>query len=58
MTEMSEAQELDMDEVMGQHRIEVAQDIVIDLKDFLKDAPAHERAGMLAAIEIIKANYC
>jgi hypothetical protein len=34
-----------------------ARDIVIDLREFLKDAPEAERAGMLAAIEIITNNY-
>jgi hypothetical protein len=34
------------------------RDILGDLKDFLTDGvPAEEKAGMKAAIEIIKANY-
>jgi hypothetical protein len=34
-----------------------ARDILDTLRDFLTDAPADERAGMLAAIEIIENNH-
>lgn len=46
-----------LDGVEQDVRKSTIRDIVSDLKDFLKDAPANERDGMKAAIEIIESNY-
>lgn len=46
-----------VEELEAETRQATIADVLTDLAEFAKDATATEKAGLLAAIEIIKSNY-
>jgi hypothetical protein len=46
-----------IEDARAEAKRQAAEDIALDLADFLKSVDKSERAGIKAAIEIIKENY-
>jgi hypothetical protein len=56
MTKIEKIQNL-LGDVEADVRKATIEDILIDLRDFAKDASDDEKPGYLAAIQVIEANY-
>lgn len=56
MTKIERIRDL-LEGVEADIRTATIKDILVDLRDFAKDASAAEKPGYLAAIQVIESNY-